>query len=152
MTLLVSSKGPALSEYVVKAWDIDAAFDNLNKNSKGISSLMKDLSGLTENISAAMRAKSLAREPMTEDQISAFSSFNEIYAGKAAGLASDLDFLTRYFEMGDKNGIIDDLFAEGADFGMLYGWLMNISQRQRQAIANINGIISAARDTLQLIA
>lgn len=132
--------------------EIDAAFDKLNKNTKGIVSLVRDLRSLRARIAAAMRAKSLARESLTEDQISAFADFTAYYNGEAATLTQELSWLTHYNEMGDVHDIIEELSSREVDIELLYGWLINISERQRRAIRNLDGIVEAARKTLYLIA
>ena len=127
--------------------DIDNAFDRLDRNTKGITYMLKDLDNVMGKISAAMRNKSATRQAMSDTQIRAFSAFQGFYES-IRELRQELLCLSGDIGTGGmKNGINDDV-----DFDLLYKWLLNISKRQNDAIANISGILSAARDTLQLIA
>ena len=130
-----------------KTCDINDAFNKLEKNTKGISGLLKDLNAVMENLSSAMREKTAARTSMTNIQIRAFSEFREFYADGTTELRHELSRLSA-----QKKRVMADIMAEDADFNRLYYRLLNITKRQIVTITNISGIISAARDTLELIA
>jgi len=127
--------------------DIDNAFNKLEKNTKGISGLLKDLGAVMESLSAAIREKTAARALMTNMQIRAFSEFREFYTDGTAEVRHELSRLSTM-----KKRVIAELMAEDADYNRLYYRLLNITKRQILTITNITGIISAARDTLELIA
>ncbi|MCL2704048.1 MAG: hypothetical protein FWE91_10645 [Defluviitaleaceae bacterium] len=137
------------AEHAIKPRDIDNAFARLDKYTKGISDLLKDLNTVMGSLQSAMRIKHIKREAMTDAQIKAFSEFREFYADEAAELSLELSRLSGEIGTG---GLENRIMTEDADFNRLYTWLMNISKRQYEAITGINGIITAARSTLELIA
>jgi hypothetical protein len=135
------------ADYCVKTRDIDDALGKLENNTKGITVLLNDLGDIVKNLTSALKIKSAAKEPMTELQIKAFSSFQSFYSDETAEISHELLRLS-----GLKKRVMSEIMSENADFFRLYNRLLNISKRQHNTISNLNNVISAARDTLELIA
>ena len=82
--------GEPASVTAVKAWDIDKAFDWLDKNTKGISKMIKELNNVMMKLQRLMRLKSAAREAMTESQIMALAAFQDYYDEEVEFLTASL--------------------------------------------------------------
>ncbi|MDR1704119.1 MAG: hypothetical protein LBS19_05485 [Clostridiales bacterium] len=124
---------------------IDAVFDSVDRNSKSIVALLKDMGGSVGELNDTMRRKSAAREHMSEEQIQAFSSFNRYYTDRTAVLNNKLASISGGTGL---ESIKNEIMSDDTDYAQLYDKLNSITDNQYDAIAAINGIIRAAKDTL----
>lgn len=137
------------AEEDISQMDIEAAFEGIDRNAKGISRLLKDLNSEMGKMSAVMQLKSITKESMSEEQIQVFSDFSAFYSDGTENLNETLSHIS-----GDINdhALRSEIMADDTDFNAIYGQLMNITDNQSAAITNISCMIKAAKDTLELIA
>ena len=129
--------------------DVDMAFESIDKNSKGISKLLKDLNNVMGKMNTVMQLKSMTKEVMSEEQVSAFQGFSQYYNEETGVLNETLSTISNKMEL--KN-IKLEIASESTDCEEVYNQLKIISDHQYDAIININKIITAAEDTICVIA
>ncbi len=131
---------------VVSSDEIDNMLEELEKNSKSITTLMKYNYTAVGKIHTTMSLKAQRKQTMSNEQIEAYKNFNTTYEKQSKNLIEILDAIDNNDELNQVQKAIlndDDLTA--------YDNLKTVSNYQYEAIIELSRIFNNCKATLSYL-
>ena len=121
---------------------------DITYNNSDIKKLLKNKNNLFGKIQTKMTLNAYTKKELTEEQIQSFQNFYKDYEQKSDRINDTLSEIEQSLALNDaKKEILND----STDYAAIYDALKEITDRQQDAIINLNNIIEHGEKTLAFI-